>query len=164
MDIVPAFFEIKNTSGNPMLERYGDFTKIVWNVNLKAGVPQQFTYFINFPKVSPEFYLIGPIKVGNFKEARQWQVASDAINSTSGLLTYEDNGGSNTYSQVWTGTVFNSRFVSMSSTPGDSGLFREVSSPKTGEKIVALIDNATNDPLMVFTWSGSAWNLDKNFQ
>ena len=157
-DIVPAFFEIKNASGDPILQRFGDFTKIIWNVNLKAGEAKEFTYFINFPKVSPEFYLVGPIKVGNFQEARQWQIASDAINSTSGLLTYEDNGGPNTYSQVWTGTIYNSR-VSMSSTPADSRWFKEIASPKTGEKIVALIDNDTtpNDPIYVFTWDGDDW-------
>lgn len=158
VDIVPAFFEIKNTSDNPILERYGDFTKIIWNVRLQAGVPKQFTYFINFPKVSPEFYLIGPISIGSFTEARQWQIASDAINSTSGLLTYEDNGGPNTYSQVWTGTTYNAR-SSMSSTPADSRWFREVASPKTGEKIVALIDNDSSpvDPLYIFTWDGDDW-------
>lgn len=160
-DIVPAFFEIKNATGKPTLERNGDFTRIIWNVNLKAGVPQQFTYFINFPKVSPEFYLVGPLKVGSFTEARQWQIASDAINSTSGVAAWEDNGGPNTWSRIWTGTTWSPTLsnapTSMSTTPGDSRWFKMISSPKTGEKIAALIDNGTNDPVMVFTWDGTDW-------
>lgn len=167
VDIVPAFFKIKNVSGNARLEQVGDFTRIIWSVNMKAGSVKEFTYFIDFPHVSPEFYLIGPIKIGNFTESRQWQIASDAINSTSGLVSMEDNSGPNTWSRIWTGTTWSPLMptppTSMSTTPGDSRWFREVSSPKTGEKIVALIDNATNDPLMVFTWSGSSWSLDKNF-
>ena len=162
-DIVPGSFEVKNISGNGKRESDGDFIRIKWYVTLKANTPMTFTYFINFPPVSPEFYLLGPIKLGNFIEARQWQIASDAINSTSGLVAYEDNGGANTYYNIWTGTSYNTR-ISMSSVPGDSRWFREVSSPKTGEKIVALIDNATNDPLNVFTWSGTAWTLDKDFE
>lgn len=161
IDIVPAFFEIKNATDDPVLQRNGDFTKIIWNVRLKAGEKKQFTYFINFPKVSPEFYLVGPIKVGNFVEARQWQIASDAINSTSGVAAWEDNSGPDTWSRYWTGTTWSpalsSAPTSMSTTPGDSRWFRLISSPKTGEKIVALIDNATNDPIMVFTWDGDDW-------
>lgn len=160
-DTVPAFFEIKNVSDKGMLETNGNFTKIKWRVSLKANTPKTFTYFINFPHVSPEFYLLGPIQIGDFSEARQWQIASDAVNSTSGLVAYEDNGGPNTFAKVWTGTAFNTQ-ISMSGVPTDSRWFREVSSPKTGEKIIALIDNTTNDPLMLFTWSGTAWTLDKN--
>ncbi len=162
-DVFPSFFVIKNATDHPVLEQFGDFTKIKWNVKLQAGIPRQFTYFIYFPHVSPEFYLIGPMKIGDFTEARQWQIASDAINSTSGLVSLEDNGGPNTWSRIWTGTTWSPLMptppVSMSTTPTDSRWFREISSPKTGEKIVGIIDNDTspNDPIYIFTWDGSSW-------
>ncbi len=162
-DIVPANFAIEHISDNGHLEKDGDFTRIIWDTNSKAGTAKTFTYFITFPLVSPEFYLLGPIQIGSFKEARQWQIASDAINSTSGLVSYEDNGGNNTWSRIWTGTTWNpalgSAATSMSTTPSDSRWFREVSSPKTGEKIVALLDNISPDTIYVFTWSGTAWSL-----
>lgn len=156
IDTVPAFFKIENISDGGKIIKDGNFQRIVWTTNLSAGKPKVFTYFINFPPISPEFYLLGPIKIGEFQEARQWQIASDAINSTSGLLTYEDNGGPNTFYQVWTGTAYNTR-VSMDGTPADSRWFKEVSSPKTGEKLVAVLDNVGPDVLYVFRWSGTSW-------
>jgi len=85
-DVVPANFVIDHISDNGQSEKDGDFTKIIWQVNLKAGTPKTFNYFIEFPKISPEFYLLGPITIGSFKEARQWQIASDAINSSTGVF------------------------------------------------------------------------------
>jgi len=165
-DIVPAFFGIEHVDGGQTVKD-GQFTKIVWNANLIAGQPQTFTYFVKFPMVSPEFYLIGPLKIGSFQEARQWQIASDAINSDSGVFTAEDNGSNNTWYRTWTGTawspVLSTNPSSMSTTPADSRWFKEVSSPNTGEKLVALIDNNNGGALKiyVFRWTGSQpWVLD----
>lgn len=161
-DVVPNEFTLSSISAGGNEERSGEFKRIIWQVDLKQGVKKNFSYQINFPLVSPEFYLLGPIIIGEFKEARQWQVASDAINSTSGLAAWEDNGGSSTYSRVWTGTTWNPALgttaTTMSTTPADSRWFVEKSSPKTGEKIIALVDNTGgNDVLDVFTWNGSSW-------
>jgi hypothetical protein len=167
-DTVPGNFIIEHVSDGGAVQKNGDFNHVVWQVDLKAGTPQQFTYFIKFPQVSPEFYLLGPITLGNFKEARQWQIASDAINSTSGLATWEDNGGSFTWSRVWTGLAWNpiptATGTYLDTDPDDSRWFVEKSSPKTAEKLVALIDNATgtNDQYFMFTWSGSAWSESFN--
>jgi hypothetical protein len=170
-DTVPYFFSIDHVSDKGKVEQGKDFTKIVWNVNLKAGVAKNFTYFIQFPNVSPEFYLIGPIKIGNFTEARQWQIASDQINSSTGVFTCEDNASANTWYRNWTGTAF-SATASMSHTPQDSRWFHEVSSPITGEKLVLVIDNnnstttppttggSTHIVIYIFRWSGSAWSAD----
>jgi len=167
-DIVPSFFTIEHLSGNGNLVKDKYFTRIIWNVNLKAGVPKNFTYFIEFPKISPEFYLIGPIKIGNFQEARQWQIASDTINGSTGVFTAEDNSTSNTWYRNWTGNAWSpappTSPSSMSTTPTDSRWFREASSPTTGEKLVAVMDNNNNGNrvLYVFRWSGTApWTLDR---
>lgn len=165
-DIVPAFFDLANISNGGVVEIDGDYKIVKWKVSLKKNQPQEFTYFIKFPPVSPEFYLVGPIKVGDFTEARQWQIASDAINSTSGVVSYEDNGASATWSRVWTGTAFNAQ-ANMDVTgdvPDDSRWFREVSSPKTGEKLVAAYDNAgapiNDQAIWMYRWTGSAWIED----
>jgi hypothetical protein len=169
-DIVPTSFKISSISDGGREEIQGEFKKIIWDTQLTKGQKTTFTYTINFPLVSPEFYLLGPIKIGTFEEARQWQIASDAINSTSGVLTYEDNGTQNTWYRVWNGSTPWGSQVSMSggaNTPTDSRWFREVSSPKTGEKIVLVEDNntadANNEYLYVYRWDGSAWNQDKRF-
>ena len=167
-DIVPSFFDIQSISNGGILRKDGDFTRIIWPMDIKSGQVVEFSYTIKFPPISPEFYLIGPIRIGKFTEARQWQVASDAINSTTGLVTYENNGGSQTYSRIWTGAA-NVTYPqgwnpdpptagsTMGTTPADSRWFKEVSSPKTGEKLVAIIDNVNPDDLYVFRWSGTAW-------
>src|SRR6185369_13898044 len=167
IDTVPASFMIEHISDNGRTEKSGDFTKIIWQTNLRGGTPKTFTYFIKFPMISPEFYLLGPIQIGDFQEARQWQIASDTLNSTSGVVAYEDNGSSNTWSRIWTGTAWNpappAAATSMSTHPADSRWFREISSPQTGEKIVALVDNvAGGDRYFLFTWDGNSWTEDKN--
>jgi len=165
-DTVPSFFAINQVSNMGRTVKQGDFTKITWNVKLKKGEAQTFSYFIKFPPISPEFYLLGPIQIGNFKEARQWQVASDAINSSSGVFTAEDNGSSNTWYRTWTGTAWNplppTAPTTMSNTPADSRWFKEVSNPITGEKITLVLDNnnstgATANVLYVFRWTGTQW-------
>jgi hypothetical protein len=167
-DIVPSFFTIEHLSGNGNLKNDKNFTHIIWNVDLKAGVSKNFTYFIKFPKISPEFYLVGPIKIGNFQEERQWQIASDAINGSTGVFTAEDNSTPNTWYRNWTGNAWSpappSAASSMSTTPADSRWFREASSPTTGEKLVAVWDNNNdgNRILYIYRWSGSApWTLDR---
>src|SRR6185437_11928232 len=43
------------------------------------GNTYTLSYTIKFPLVSPEFYLVGPLRIGSFSEGREWQIASDAI-------------------------------------------------------------------------------------
>lgn len=168
-EFVPTDFKISKISANGKDEIQGEFRKITWNADLKKGKTYSFTYTIQFPLVSPEFYLLGPIKIGGFREARQWQIASDAINSTTGVVAYEDNGGSNTFSRVWTGTAWNpapptagdDMDPGADDAPDDSRWFAVKSSPKTGEKLVAAYDNCgapINDQcIWMYRWTGSAW-------
>ncbi|HVZ11943.1 MAG TPA: hypothetical protein VG965_02845 [Patescibacteria group bacterium] len=164
-DIVPGNFRIDEISDNGNVVQDGSFQRIVWNLNLKAGTKKYISYFISFPRVSPEFYLIGPLKIGKFEEARQWQIASDAINSTSGVVTYEDNATQNTFYRLWSGTAYGTQgsISSGANTPTNSKWFREVSSPQTGEKLVAVLDSDTTDVYYVYRWTGSAWVQDLRF-
>lgn len=173
IDTVPGFFDVQGVQDGGITKQNGSFTQIVWNVNLKKGEKKYFSYFIKFPPVSPEFYLIGPIKIGDFSESRQWQIASDAINSTSGVIAYEDNGSQATYYRVWSGTYpFGAQgtISSGAGTPTNSKWFREVSSPKTGEKLVAVLDfdngsGVNKDTYYIYRWTGSApWVKDLSFQ
>lgn len=71
--------------GNHSISSYGNYQDISWSVDLKKGEEFQIVYTYKAPEISPEFYLLGPLvfknKLGKevFKEARQWQIASDAI-------------------------------------------------------------------------------------
>ena len=75
-----------------------DVKIISWNVSLKKGQTIKLAYAFQAPMVSPEFYDLGPAQVFDsngflFREARQWQIASDATNtyymtSTAGSSPY----------------------------------------------------------------------------
>ncbi|HSW88865.1 MAG TPA: hypothetical protein VLG12_06910 [Candidatus Saccharimonadales bacterium] len=168
-DTVPSFFGIEHISDNGTMEKDGEFTKIIWKTNLKAGVAKTFTYFIHFPRVSPEFYLLGPIKIGDpstnlghFVEARQWQIASDAISSATGVVSYEDNTTQSTFYRTWSGTTFSTQgtMSTGTGTPTNSKWFSEKSSPLTGEKLDAVLDADTADTIYIYRWTGSTWVND----
>lgn len=82
-DFVPESFKTK--------------TQVSRDVNLEAGETFEYIYEFDVPDISPELFLIGPLSIGNFKEARRWQIASDAIAFTNeGTSANPDiNDGSN---------------------------------------------------------------------
>lgn len=57
-------------------------------ISLKKDDFLEIEYSFDAPDISPEFYLLGPLKIGDFAEARPWQIASDAVlifNARSGV-------------------------------------------------------------------------------
>jgi len=74
---------------------------ITWNISVKKGDTIDLAYSYKAPNISPQFYTVGPLTFTNnanqtqFKEARQWQIAVDAImpatvnpnNVASGVIT-----------------------------------------------------------------------------
>jgi len=74
---------------------------ITWHVHLKKGEQTSLGYAFLAPKVSPQFYLLGPLRFYSdrsdsvvFQEQRQWQIASDDV----GVDWY-----SNTTGSTWNG-------------------------------------------------------------
>lgn len=75
-----------------------DGTEITWrHLQIKAGDQLAISYTFDAPDISPEFYFLGPAKMGDFTEARQWQIASDAV------LAIDATAG--TTAGTWTGTA-----------------------------------------------------------
>lgn len=66
---------------------------ITWNVDWKAGQTYTLSYRIHFPVVSPEFFLVGPLSIGDFAEVRQWQIANDAT------VIWDGGGSTNNWSE-----------------------------------------------------------------
>ena len=77
VEYVPASFEITPKQGLRVTTQ-GDVKVLTWNKKLKKGETYTLAYEFDAPDISPEFYLTGPLQIGSFKEARQWQIASDA--------------------------------------------------------------------------------------
>jgi hypothetical protein len=54
--------------------------RLVWSgLDLEAGEQAVFRYVFDAPDISPEFYLLGPLELDDFRESRSWQIASDAL-------------------------------------------------------------------------------------
>ena len=101
---VPLNFEIR---AHPQLEKYSSISmrgqeKIIsWNVNISKGQTVDLGYEFDAPDISPEFYLLGPLRLVDahsgqalFMEARQWQIAGDAI-TNNGVIIYSDSTETN---------------------------------------------------------------------
>jgi len=77
-EYVPASFEITQQDGLTVTT-IGDTKLLLWNKNLVSGEIYNINYKFDALDISPEFYLLGPLEIGDWKEARQWQIASDAV-------------------------------------------------------------------------------------
>ncbi|MFA5828849.1 MAG: DUF2341 domain-containing protein [Candidatus Shapirobacteria bacterium] len=109
-ETVPSSFIITKAANTEILpyktiveDKNSKTKKITWNLDLKPGEDVTIGYRYDIPDISPEFYLVGPIKftdysgtVDFFTETRQWQLAADAvapvkirqeINIINGLVT-----------------------------------------------------------------------------
>ncbi len=74
---------------------YGNVKEITWNIRLGEGETRELNYDFKAPNVSPYLYKLGPavlVESGEeiFREARQWQIASDAVVNTGSLMAYGD--------------------------------------------------------------------------
>jgi len=58
------------------------------DVEIKKGDLFEFSYIFDAPDVSPAFYLLGPLKVADFSEARRWQIASDALETRANSVQF----------------------------------------------------------------------------
>ncbi|PLX26882.1 hypothetical protein C0583_05520 [Candidatus Parcubacteria bacterium] len=63
--------------------------EISWtNIDLEIADELIIVYNFDAPDISPEFYLLGPLEIAEWHEAREWQIASDVIivsTSTNGV-------------------------------------------------------------------------------
>jgi len=88
-ETVPASFDIAPPIHNIPYDRVeiiGEEKIISWNLSLQAGEKSTIGYYFDAPDISPEFYLLGPLRFIDiesrqtlFEETRRWQIASDAV-------------------------------------------------------------------------------------
>lgn len=78
-DIVPENFGISEISDGGRTIKEKDYQKIIWNADWQTGQTHILKYTIEFPPISPEFYIVGPLTIGDYSEGRNWQIASDAV-------------------------------------------------------------------------------------
>ncbi len=80
-EYLPASFKVTESSAFK-IKKQGSFQTLTWNKTFKKGTRKVLEYIYDAPDQSPQFYLLGPLEIGNsknnFKELRKWQIASDA--------------------------------------------------------------------------------------
>jgi len=89
VETVPMTFAVEEKLGakqEPFVENY---TKVItWHVKIKKDQIYEIVYQFRAPNISPYFYYFGPLKIGDWQEAREWQIAAD---SDTGFHTYAAN-------------------------------------------------------------------------
>ena len=83
---VPASFSISEQEGMRQ-EINGEEKSLIWKADWKEGEIYELTYQFDAPDISPYLYLLGPLETGQFKETRQWQIASDRTTWTEACGT-----------------------------------------------------------------------------
>ncbi|MEK6946838.1 MAG: hypothetical protein AABX32_04490, partial [Nanoarchaeota archaeon] len=76
-EYVPSSFAITPQNGLTVAV-INDTSVLSWDVKLKKNEKIELSYEYDAPDISPEFYLLGPLSIGDWNEARQWQIANDA--------------------------------------------------------------------------------------
>jgi murein DD-endopeptidase MepM/ murein hydrolase activator NlpD len=113
---------------------------ITWQVSLKKGEITTLGYDYQAPKVSPQFYLLGPIKFYEkgsnkvvFQEQRQWEIASDDV----GVEWYYNANGANTWNgygwQYRKKIALNSSLVSAAASASGAVTFMESGTDATND-------------------------------
>ena len=82
---VPLSFEIK-TGPEFEIKKERYLQEIIWDVEFVKGQEYELFYEFNVPDVSPMLYTLGPLKIGDFEELRQWNIANDADVTIESLL------------------------------------------------------------------------------
>lgn len=114
-ETVPAGFEIFQ-SNNLTTQQFNNIATqngqkvITWDVDWRKGEKHELNYTLKFPRESPQFYLVGPLRLASsreerlaFSEQRQWQIAADVV-STLFMETPDATQAKEFWSSV-TGTV-----------------------------------------------------------
>lgn len=86
--------------------------EIVWQRSIPAGTSVTVSYNFDAPPKSPALFHLGPAKIGDWDEGRQWQLAIDPANM---LLLGKTSSAPGGWSYV---STYNGRYIRGSSTYG----------------------------------------------
>ncbi|MEE8168538.1 MAG: hypothetical protein V3T58_06670, partial [Candidatus Hydrothermarchaeales archaeon] len=89
-EYVPSSFEITPQEGLEV-KTIGDTKVLSWGEQLKKGQTYILAYEFDAPDISPEFYVLGKLEIGSWKEAREWMIASDTTVQDDGAPTASPN-------------------------------------------------------------------------
>src|SRR3989338_7271765 len=99
------------------VETFENYKLLHFNVTFVNGSTYNIGYEYDAPDISPELYLLGPLRIGNFTEARIWMIASDQPAGFGFNYTWPDAGapGMNLVGQLVGGTFSSEDYVEVNS-------------------------------------------------
>lgn len=123
---VPRGFALTNY-GEALISSLPEYTELTWaGVEMKEGDELNLTYDFDAPDISPYMYLLGPLDMDGFTELRQWQIASDALNSVASLTGTQTLSGTNLNSTPspmrWSTSTLDSYYFNHSTSSGPEKL------------------------------------------
>lgn len=83
-EMVPEVFTVSEYGSGFLVKQLHQKQVLQWSLDVLPGQVQEVSYQFTIPKISPEFYELGPAKIVNHwnvplaAEARAWQLAADA--------------------------------------------------------------------------------------
>lgn len=123
---LPRGFVLESTDGGGE-GVFEDHKTISWQVDLKAGETQEFTYVFDAPNISPYLYLLGPVELGGYSEGRMWHIASDAVSNVAWLEGYRTTSGTNLNSALasfeWATSTVDTIYFTHSTTTNPERLY-----------------------------------------
>lgn len=148
-EFVPASFAISGVNDDGSVEKPDDTKQIIrWLVDWKAGQPYTLSYTFDAPNISPELYLLGPAKVGDFTERRQWQIAADAdITIDAGAVAATSHGMRSTvFTSATQGYYF---FID---SDNDFFVSRTTDGGQTWGNVIEIDDDTTTTVILFDVW------------
>lgn len=179
-DTVPSNFDISQISDNGNIIQNEPYKAIEWQVNWSEGNTYYLQYTVHFPPISPEFYLVGPLKIGEFSEGREWQIASDSLFTLVQEVNNTQTGSANISATFATGvtsgnllimncmrtsasswptiTNWTREFRNTSSTPRIAQYYRVVSAGTAGSDTFTCTSSSSSGELAIdlMEFSGNA--------
>lgn len=139
-EIVPAVFDVLKVEGDYAYYQIKpgtlDAQMIDMEVDFKANQTYALSYEFNPPDISPEFYLLGPFQFTNFKEARQWQIASDAVTNGATLVYGDSTDDGNLNFRNYTApSTLGSELTTATTSASDIAFVKIAAAPTREEKI-----------------------------
>ncbi len=97
---VPEDFTVTPLEGYPAHVRLHEWEggrALVWEVDLKAGIPTELGYRYKSPNISPQRYQLGPLTLpkSGLREQREWSLVNDTANVTVSGTVFADEGSTN---------------------------------------------------------------------
>jgi hypothetical protein len=98
-EYVPASFVITPQQGLTVTT-VGDTKVLMWNKNLVKGETYNIYYEFDAPDISPYLFVLGALEIGNWQEARQWMIASDAPDTVTLYPNADSTAANNQFTYV----------------------------------------------------------------